>query len=367
MRIDHLAVVLPAYNEAEGISGFVDELLEHLQPLASRVSVVIVDDRSTDTTPEVLRELAEREPRVRVVTAERNRGHGPTALAAYRTGLELDPDVILHVDGDGQFLGADAAAVVAALDDDTDAVRGVRRGRSDPWFRTVLTRGVRSMVAALTGRGVADVNTPLRAYRPAVLRQLLQASPDEALVPHVHFSLAEARRGLRVREIEVASIPRRGAEATGTMWGQQRNPRLPPARLVDFSRSAAGEVWQHSVRPALTPSAIAAAVAVLLLLVAYVVVVARSMVLPLWEDEAFNLTVPLNLVRGLGYSSDGILSFGELAPFDPRISTGPVMLLPIAGLLGLGADPVVAGRVVALLFFAVLLVALFALGRRVGG
>jgi hypothetical protein len=364
--IDHLAVVLPAYNEAEGIAGFVAELLEHLQPLADRVSVVVVDDRSTDDTARELRELGD--PRVRVVTAERNRGHGPTALSAYRAGLELEPDVILHVDGDGQFLGADAAVVVAALDGSTDAVHGVRRGRSDPWFRRALTGGVRSLVAAVTGRGVSDVNTPLRAYRPAVLRELLEAAPEEALVPHVHFSLAESRRRLRVREIEVSSIPRRGAEATGTMWGQQRGSlRLPPSRLVDFSRSAAGEVWRHSVRPALTPSAVLALVALGLVAVAHAVVVTRSMALPLWEDEAFNLTVPLNLVRGLGYVSDGILSFGELAPFDPRISTGPVMLLPVAALLGLGADPVIAGRVVALLFYAVLLIALLVLGRRVGG
>ena len=69
----------------------------------------------------------------------------------------------------------------------------------------------------------------------------------------------------------------------------------------------------------------------------------------LWEDEAFNLTVPLNLLRGLGYASDGTLSGSELAPFDVRISTGPVVLLPIAGVLALGIDPVVAGRLVALI------------------
>ncbi|MFE5672308.1 glycosyltransferase 87 family protein [Agromyces sp. NPDC056523] len=87
----------------------------------------------------------------------------------------------------------------------------------------------------------------------------------------------------------------------------------------------------------------------------------------LWEDEAFNLSVPLNLVRGLGYASDGTLSGSELAPFDVRISTGPVMLLPIAGLIGIGVDPVFAGRGVATAGYLGLLVALALVGRRLGG
>jgi hypothetical protein len=87
----------------------------------------------------------------------------------------------------------------------------------------------------------------------------------------------------------------------------------------------------------------------------------------LWEDEAFNLTVPINLVNGLGYTSDGTLSGSELAPFDVRISTGPVMLLPIAGLVALGIDPVIAGRAIGTLGYAGLLAALALVGHRLGG
>lgn len=87
----------------------------------------------------------------------------------------------------------------------------------------------------------------------------------------------------------------------------------------------------------------------------------------LWEDEAFNLTVPLNLLRGLGYSSDGALSGSTITPFDPRISTGPVVLVPIAGVLALGADLVVGARLVPAAFYVALLVAVALLGRRIGG
>ncbi|MGB4778647.1 hypothetical protein, partial [Microbacterium sp.] len=87
----------------------------------------------------------------------------------------------------------------------------------------------------------------------------------------------------------------------------------------------------------------------------------------LWEDEAFNLTVPVNLLGGLGYTSDGTLSGSVLTPFDPRISTGPVVLLPVAAVMALGADLVIGARLVSLVFFAALLAALFVASRRVGG
>ncbi|HWL78710.1 glycosyltransferase 87 family protein [Microbacterium sp.] len=97
------------------------------------------------------------------------------------------------------------------------------------------------------------------------------------------------------------------------------------------------------------------------------VIVPSLFVLRLWEDEAFNLTVPLNLLDGLGYTSDGTLSGSTLTPFDARISTGPVVLLPVAAVIGLGADPVIGGRSIALLFWIALVAGAFVLGRAAAG
>lgn len=251
MHISHLAVVMPAYNEADGIPGFLDEIATSTARIADRVSIVVVNDRSTDETAVVLDALAATRPDLHVIHAEHNRGHGPTALAAYRAGLALDPDVIVHVDGDGQFYGDDIARVAATVPlQDVDVVHGVRRSRTDPWFRQALTAAVGIVVGVAAGRRIPDVNTPLRAYRPAVAADLVAGIPDDALVPHVHFSLREARQGMAVRYREVASIPRRGGDETGTMWGTVTAPKLPPARLRAFVRGAAVELWRVSLRPA---------------------------------------------------------------------------------------------------------------------
>ncbi|MFC9983468.1 hypothetical protein ACFU0W_15010 [Microbacterium keratanolyticum] len=87
----------------------------------------------------------------------------------------------------------------------------------------------------------------------------------------------------------------------------------------------------------------------------------------LWEDEAFNLTVPRNLLAGLGYTSDGALSGSTLTPFDPRISTGASVLLPVALVLATGIDPVIGARLIPLLYWGLLLAGLWILGRRIAG
>ncbi|WP_426184779.1 hypothetical protein [Microbacterium sp. TWP3-1-2b2] len=104
------------------------------------------------------------------------------------------------------------------------------------------------------------------------------------------------------------------------------------------------------------------------LLIAHVLVTWQSLtVWRFWEDEALNLTVPRNLLAGLGYASDGALSGSTITLFDARISTGPAVLLPVAALLATGLDPVLAARLVPLAYWALLLAGLWVLGRRIGG
>ncbi|GAB2518796.1 glycosyltransferase family 2 protein [Paramicrobacterium agarici] len=247
----HVAIVMPAYNEADGLEGFLTEIVAHVAPVTEKLSIVVVNDRSTDETADVLGRLGHTMPELVGITSVRNQGHGPTALAAYRAGLELEPDVLIHVDGDGQFLGKDFPRVIRAHEDlRADVLHGVRRGRTDPWYRKAITAMVGAIVGAVVGSRVPDVNTPLRVYRPAALRFLLALVPADSKVPHVHFSLAEKRSGMRVAYARVRSMPRRGDSEHGTMWGKQSGvPVLPPKRLRAFIMAAAREVWSVSLRP----------------------------------------------------------------------------------------------------------------------
>lgn len=236
----HLAVAIPAYNEAEGIGGFLEELDRELKGVADRVTFVVVNDRSTDDTLEVLDRLGpELNGELLVLTNEHNLQHGPTLLRAYHAALTTGADTIAQVDGDGQFTGRDLATIVRASADGTVAL-GVRARRVDPWFRKVLTRTLRVGLIAVYGVHPADANCPLRAFPAVVLRRLLEHVPEEALVPNVHLSVLAHATGVPLVEVSVEHLDRRGANPQGTMWGAKRAP-LIPKRLVVFSARAAEE------------------------------------------------------------------------------------------------------------------------------
>jgi dolichol-phosphate mannosyltransferase len=252
--VGSLVVVMPAYNESDGLHDFLQDLDASLSPLARELTFVVVDDASQPPLESAVRFVAPAlKGAVHVVRSRRNRGHGPSALAAYAHGLSHRPDLLLHVDGDGQISGDDAARLVlAAAAQGSDVVHGVRLRRVDPWFRRLLTRAVGLVLASADG-SPADANSPFRAYRPEALRLLVALTPADSLVPHLHFSRSSHRAGLTTTCVEVAHRPRRGSVATGTTWrGLGARLNLPSARLIGFCLRAGWEVARHR-RPATTP------------------------------------------------------------------------------------------------------------------
>ncbi|MGH9840313.1 MAG: glycosyltransferase family 2 protein [Blastocatellia bacterium] len=95
-----LSVVVPLYNEEENLPLLVSSLFDVLAANQSFLELVLVDDGSRDRTAAMAAGLAAREPRIRLVQHECNRGLG----AAIRTGLEAARgDLILYTDADLPF------------------------------------------------------------------------------------------------------------------------------------------------------------------------------------------------------------------------------------------------------------------------
>ncbi len=216
-----VAVAIPAYNEADGIAGFVREIDAALAPHAGELRLVVVDDASTDATRAALEHVApELSARLEVVTSPVNRGHGPTVMDAYRRALAGAPDFVLQVDGDGQFAGSDLRRALVLLLDEAHAVCGVRRFRQDPWFRMAMTRLLRAYVRWGFGVAARDANCPLRGYEAPLLAQLLDALPQDCLIPNLYLTLIASRRRLALLEVDVSHRVRRGAGAAGTTWAR---------------------------------------------------------------------------------------------------------------------------------------------------
>ncbi len=241
MNKPSVAVAIPAYNEADGIVGFLQEIDQSLASHVETLHLVVVDDASTDSTLEVLEGARPQlQGSLEVVASQINRGHGPSLVAAYRRALELAPDYVLQVDGDGQFHGSDLRRVLVLLMDDAHAVSGVRRFRQDPWFRMIMTRLVRSYVHQSFGVVARDPNCPLRGYDAEVLREQLPLLPTNSLIPNLYLTILASRRGLALLEVDVSHRVRRGASAEGSMLGRGKGSPIP-WRLVRFSVAALRE------------------------------------------------------------------------------------------------------------------------------
>jgi dolichol-phosphate mannosyltransferase len=236
-----VAVAIPAYNESEGIGEFLVEIDQALAVHGSDVVLVVVDDASTDGTLAAVEEVrAKLAAELRVSSMPANGGHGPAVLEAYRRALNCDPNYVLSVDGDGQFLGSDLRRLLLLLEDGGDGVCGVRRFRYDPWFRMAMTRVLRAYISTVFGVPTRDANCPLRGYRVELLDQLLRWIPDRSLIPNVHLAILAARRGVTLVEVDVNHRVRRGAASTGTMFASAKRWGMMK-RLAKFSIQALRE------------------------------------------------------------------------------------------------------------------------------
>jgi len=232
-------LTMPVYNEAAGIQEFLAEIASALGDHDFRI--VVIDDNSTDKTREVLAELESNSlaGRLWYRSESVNRGHGPTTVLALQEALNMQTNLVVAVDGDGQFLGTDLKKLIEIQQSsDSDVCEGVRQGRREPWFRRITTMAVRLLVAVKArSRPPRDANTPLRVYRSKVLVELLRDLPDDCLVPNLVISAKCRRRRLRVTEVPVKSLPRRGGDArVSTMFGIQG--LLPTKRFVRFVSKA---------------------------------------------------------------------------------------------------------------------------------
>ena len=171
-----ISLILPAWNEAEGLMAAIAEASSVLEDLVDRgqvaaYEIVIVDDGSTDATAALAAEAAAANPRIRTVSHDRNRGVG----AAFRTGLDLVAgDIVVWTDSD---MPVDLSVIAGALgiraEQGADLVAGARSSRSsDGLVRWACTAGYDLAVNAVLGVKVDDVNFAFKLAPTSLLRSL---------------------------------------------------------------------------------------------------------------------------------------------------------------------------------------------------
>jgi len=114
-----ITAVVPAHNEARHIAQVVQSMPKFVDHL------VVVDDCSRDGTSDVA--LACGEPRLTVLTTPQNRGVGGATILGYRKATELNSDIVVKMDGDGQMAPEYLSTLLdAIIEQDYDYAKGNR-------------------------------------------------------------------------------------------------------------------------------------------------------------------------------------------------------------------------------------------------
>jgi dolichol-phosphate mannosyltransferase len=200
--IPELSVVMPALNEEEALPVVIPEAVQALDEICGRWELIVVDDGSTDRTPEILEDFAARDPRIRAFTQYGHLGYG----LAIRRGFEaVRYMVVCLTDSDGQFDLREAAKLYPFLRD-ADMVGGIRVGREDTWVRRRVSATYNWLQSRILGLDVRDVNCALKLFRSSFL-YMIELSEDGFLIDAEIYARAH-RAGLRWAQVGVTHRPR---------------------------------------------------------------------------------------------------------------------------------------------------------------
>lgn len=169
-----LVVLIPTYNEWENIEELVREVLA--LPLELDLSVLVVDDNSPDGTGDVVRRLAEHDPRLKVLIRLKRRGRGAAGIDGFKEALNLGADYVIEMDGD---LSHQPRFIPFLLEHAHrfDLVIGSRfvPGGQDAersFVRRFTTFLVRNFIRRYFHLPVKDVSSGFRCFRRRVLEEV---------------------------------------------------------------------------------------------------------------------------------------------------------------------------------------------------
>jgi dolichol-phosphate mannosyltransferase len=255
-----LSLIIPAYNEAAGISDAVREAEAALARLSADHEILVVDDGSSDETASIVAGVASGNPRIRLLRHDVNRGYG----AALRTGFAAARGQrVAFTDADCQFYLDDLGRLLP-LTDQADLAAGYRVHRQDPWLRRFFSWGYNRLVGVLLGTQVRDCDCALKVFRREVLADLLPES--NGFFVNTEMLTRARQRGYQVAEAGVRHRPRNGGCSKVSLLDIPRTL----AALLPFWWSQvlfpAAEERSHATQPWLPGLDLAAVVLVALFL-----------------------------------------------------------------------------------------------------
>jgi len=210
-----VSVVLPVYQEPQGVRDLIPELVAALASLGHRYEIIAVDDGSSEETQGALRALRTAYPDVvRVVRHLTNRGNG----AALRSGIRAARgEVVVTMDADGQHDPRHIQSLLQELPP-YDLVIGARTaGYAGPWYRNWANRFYNAFAGWLSHRKIDDLTSGFRAMRREIVLHFLPLFPEGFSAPTT-TTLGFLKAGYNVAFVPVEVGPRTGGTSKIRLW-----------------------------------------------------------------------------------------------------------------------------------------------------
>lgn len=186
-----LSIVLPARNESVGLA----RVLPLIRERFPGAEMIVVDDGSTDGTPELAERLG-----ARVLRTPYGMGNG---AAIKRGARAAKGEVIVFMDADGQHDPAHIATLVAKLGDGHDMVVGARDASGQASRHRGLANALYNRLASwMTGHPIADLTSGFRAVRASKFREFLHLLPNGFSYPTT-ITMAFFRSGYPVAYVPI--------------------------------------------------------------------------------------------------------------------------------------------------------------------
>lgn len=201
-----VSVVIPAYNEAERLRKHVPGIVAHLVARHERSEIIVANDGSRDETVEVVRELAQTYPMVRLVDLPRNCGKGGAVKAGMlaargRYVLFTDADQSAPIGEADKLLGHLEAGYHMAIG--SRRIRGAEVGQGQAWHRALAGSlfGIGARVLCI--RGIHDTQCGIKAMTREVAQRVLPQVTSNTAIFDVELLVVATREDYRIAEVPV--------------------------------------------------------------------------------------------------------------------------------------------------------------------
>src|SRR5580658_9478916 len=198
-----LSLVVPIHNEEHSILPLYDRLTAVLAQVARPYEILFIDDASTDRSVELLGNLVQTDPHLKVMRLRRNFGQTAALSAGFH---EAKGEIVIAMDGDLQHAPEDIPALLKPIDEGYDIASGWRHERADNAITRRLPSKIANwLMAKASGMDLRDFGTTFKAYRAEVLEEVHLYGELHRFIP----ALASIY-GARVVEVPIQNPPRGG-------------------------------------------------------------------------------------------------------------------------------------------------------------